>query len=221
MKRYLRLIAILALIIPGLARAQLNITAEVGGIPDVGSATLLNFDGSKPSLLTLTGAYLVTGSDAKIYEAPYLSGSTAAFFGDSSADGPDTSQYVAVEANGSATLNFSSPQDYFGLLWGSLDQWNELQFYNSRGALIGSVLGTDVVDPSEADGDPGVNGTYYVNITSSTPFSKVVASSPLNSFEFDDVAFASSVLPVPEPTSSALIAWGLGIIFLVINRKRA
>jgi hypothetical protein len=163
----------------------------------------------------------VTGSDYPVfYAAPYLSGSTAAYFGETPGNGPDASQYVALEANASATFNFSAPQDYFGLLWGSVDSYNALSFYDTQGALIGTVTGTDAVGANQADGDVGINNTFYVNITSVIPFSKVMATSGWNTFEFDDVANASQALPVPEPSTGALIAWGLGITFLLLNRKR-
>lgn len=216
MKKYLALAAILVLI-PGLVQAQFNISAQIGGTPNM-SATLLNFDGSLPSLVTLAGnAYLVTGTLAGNYSAPYFSGSTAAFFGESPANGPDASQYIAVEYSASATFSFSSPQEYFGLLWGSVDPYNDLTFYNSQGAVIGTVTGSDVADPT---GSTGPDGTYYVNITSSTPFSEVVATSE-KSFELDDVAYSAKLLPVPEPPSGAFMAWGLAIGFVAIAHKQA
>jgi hypothetical protein len=217
MKKYFGLIATLALsMTPGLALAQFKITAQIGGTPIVSSATLQTFDSSTPSLLTLAGdAFLATGS---AYATPYFSGSTAAYFGESPASGPDASQYVAVEPTGSATITFSTPQDYFGLLWGSVDSDNDLAFYNSQGGLVGTITGAQLT-PTAINGDLSANGTYYVNIMSTTPFSKIVATSG-SSFEFDDVAYAGNVVPVPEP-STAAIACGLGLIFLVVNRKRA
>lgn len=223
MKKYFGFIALLAFAMtPGLARAQFNITARIGGTPLVGSATLQNFDGSTPSLLTLAGsAFLTTGSDAlNSYAAPYFSGTTAGYFGESPASGPDASQYVAVEPTGSATFTFSTPQDYFGLLWGSVDADNSLAFYNSLGALIGTITGTQATAPLDISGDPGVNGTFYVNIMSPAPFSKIVATSD-SSFEFDDVAYAGNVIPVPEPPSGAFMAWGLGIAFVALAHKQA
>ena len=53
MRRYFSLVAALALMIPGLARAQFNITAQVGGIPAVCGATLPNLNDSTPSLSTV------------------------------------------------------------------------------------------------------------------------------------------------------------------------
>jgi hypothetical protein len=47
------------------------------------------------------------------------------------------------------------------------------------------------------------------------------ATSSRTAFEFNDVAYGNQVQPVPEPTTRALIACGMGIGFLVLNRKHA
>ena len=156
-------------------------------------ATLENFDEPSPSILTLSGAaYLLTGYG---YNAtpPYYSGSTAAFFGESPIYGYDNSQYVAV-CGGTATLSFSTLQNYLGLLWGSVDTVNSLTFYDSSNNVIGTVTGTDILGLNTnlvtTDEALSPNGTAYVNITSTTPFSRVVASNPGAAFEIDDVAYA-------------------------------
>ena len=105
MKNYLSLsiASILALNILGAAHAQLFVTPDIGGVPSVSGATLENFDESSPSILTFSGsAGLVMGNFAPgAYVAPpYFSASTAAFFGESPAAGPDNTQYVAAWSGG-------------------------------------------------------------------------------------------------------------------------
>jgi len=209
MKNYLSIsiAGVLALSFPGIARAQFTISATPGGIPTLSGAALENFNELSPPMLTLSGpACLLTGFDG-VATSPLFSGSTAAFFGESPANGYDGSQYVAVEPGGSATLSFSTPQYYLGLFWGTIDPYglNILTFYDSANNVVGTVAGDDALAANYSL-EPGVSA--YVNITSTTAFSKVVAApSPYyaESFEFDDVAYAS----VPEPASLSLLAFGV------------
>jgi hypothetical protein len=205
----------LALSVPSMAKADLNVSAVIGGVPSVGGATLETFNGPNPSILTLSGAaYLETG-DAWA-TPPYFSGATAAYFGESPATGYDASKYVAV-AGGSATLSFSMPQHYFGLLWGSLDlqpNRNLLTFYDNANNVIGAVDGLTLLS---ANGSLGSGDSPYVNIISTSAFSKIVATavSDPQRFEFDDVAYAV----VPEPASCVLMGAGLCVLAFVSQRK--
>jgi len=215
------IVGVLASSLPNVANAQILVSDQIGGVPSVSGATLETFNESTPPILTLSGnAYLVTGGRGfpDYYTAPYFSGSTAAYFGESPAVGYDASQFVAVETGGSATLNFSSPQNYLGLLWGSVDVNNNyLTFYDGSHNVIGTVLGTAVTG---VDGGGDANGTAFVNITSTIPFSSVVVNTTGTqgfwSFEFDDVAYA---MVVPEPTTSVLLVGGLGVLGVRLRRK--
>jgi hypothetical protein len=225
MKKYLSIsiACVLALTAPGIAKAQFSITASIGGLPSVSGATLALFNEPAPAILSLAGsAYLVTGANYGVaYIPPSFSGSQAAYFGDPTISGYnnypwDGSQYVAVWDGGSATLYFATPQNYLGLLWGTIGAGDRLTFYDSANHVIGTVSGGNV--PVTPSGDWGPNSTAYVNITSATPFSRVVATETATpSFEFDDVAYAM----VPEPGSGVLMTAGLFIIGLGLRRKSA
>jgi hypothetical protein len=222
MKNYLSLslASILTVLVPAISNGQLYVNATIGGVPSVAGATLETFNEPSPPILTLSaGASLVTGFISGQHAPPFFSGSTASYFGESPANGPDTTQYVGIGSYATATLSFSTPQNYLGLLWGSLDAANFLTFYDAANNLIGTVYGSTAVPvPVSYYGDQGVDGTYYVNITSTTPFSKVVASDSGPMFEFDDVAYA---LAVPEPTSLAFIAAGLCAAGIALRRRLA
>jgi hypothetical protein len=69
---------------------------------------------------------------------------------------------LAVEGGGTATFRFNAPQSYFGLLWGSVDTYNALSFYDASGDLIATVGGAG----AGADGNQGAAGTDYVNVFS-------------------------------------------------------
>ncbi|HTY88138.1 MAG TPA: PEP-CTERM sorting domain-containing protein [Candidatus Acidoferrum sp.] len=214
------LISILAGSVPGIANGQFTVTAQIGGIPSVNGAILENFNEPNPPILMLAGsAYLRIGSDG-VATPPAFSGGTAAFFGETPANGPDASQFVAVEPGGSATLGFSTPQHYLGLHWGTIDPYagmNDLTFYDSAFNLIGTLGGQNIM---WSNGSLNPGDSAYVNIISTTAFSWVVASAtPIypESFEFDDVAYAAVV---PEPASGALFGAGLCIIGLHLVRRQ-
>jgi len=222
MKKYLSIsiASILALSAPDIAKAQLYVTSAIGGIPTVSGASLENFDEPTPSILTLSGsAYLVTGVNYRVaYVPPNFSGSTAAFFGESPTSGSDSSQYVTVWGGGSATLSFATPQHYLELLWGTIGAGDCLTFYDSANNVIGTVFGNNVPG-APLDGFNNPNDTLYVDITSTTAFSSVVATeTAFPSFEFDDVAYA---LVVPEPASSVLFSAGLCTLGFALRRKFA
>ena len=91
---------------------------------------------------------------------------------------------------------------YLGLLWGSVDTYNTLSFYNDHGTnFLGSITGSQV--SSMANGDQGEQGTFYVNINSTVAFDTVVATSSQHAFEFDNVAFGSEQISsiAPEPST--------------------
>ena len=95
-----------------------------------------------------------------------------------------------------------------------MDSINVLSFFDSGNNLIGTVTGNDV--PGTVNQGTGPNDTRYVNITSTTPFASVIVTSPGNSFEIDDVAYAQTV---PEPTSGLLLSTGIIGLAFKLRRK--
>ncbi len=207
---------------PG-ARAGLIVSASVGGAPT--GESYANFDNlplgdaggvSSGITVSFTGdGQAVQGSESDVYAAPYLSNGNGTLFGDPN-NGQDTTTFLSTGI-GSVILNMPGQETYLGILWGSVDSYNTLSFYEGS-TLIGSVTGSDVT--ASANGDQGMNGTYYVNITSTANFDKVIATSSSYAFEFDNVAFNPSA--VPEPSSFVLaVAGGIGLLtYRQISRKR-
>ena len=209
---------------PAARAGGLTVSASVGGAPT--GVSYANFDNlplgaaggvSDGISVSFTGdGQAVQGSQSGVYAAPYLSNGNGTLFGDPN-DGPDATTFLTTGI-GSVTLTMPGEETYLGLLWGSVDAYNTLSFYDGS-TLIGSVTGTDVT--SNADGDQGQFGTFYVNINSTVSFDRVVATSSSYAFEFDNVAYNLS--SVPEPSSFILALGGaIGVVscYRQTRRKR-
>jgi hypothetical protein len=208
-------VGVLSLCLMGMnpvARAGITIDASVGGAPT--GVNYANFDGvplgaaggmsDGITVSFITDGQAVQGSQSGLYAAPYLSNGNGALFGDPN-NGPDATTYLSTGV-GSVILTLPGQEMYFGLLWGSVDSYNTLSLYNGS-TLVGAVTGTDVT--SNANGDQGEFGTFYVNINSSESFNKVVATSSAYAFEFDNVAYNPTAVPEPSTFILAIIG-GLG-----------
>ena len=171
-------------------------------------------DGNVNVSFTGTGN-VVQGASNGEYAAPFVSGSNGiGFLNPDQPTGVDTSRYLSTGI-GSVVLQFNSAQNYLGLLWGSVDNYNTLSFYDGQ-SLVGSFTGTQIW--ANANGDQGQQGTFYVNFSSlDGTFNKVVASSTQNAFEFDNVAYNTQGVP---DSGSTLAFAGLAFAGLISIRRK-
>jgi hypothetical protein len=163
-----------------------------------------------------TGAEARSGSTDGVAAAPYVVGNSGVPFGDAAGGHLDGTQYLTAGL-GSVTMSFSSTQNYLGLLWGSVDTYNVLTFYNGN-TVVGTATGSDVSVAIMQD--QGASGSAYVNIFSSLAFDRVVASENPSTyaFEFDNLAYGT----VPEPAS--LVMSGMALLTvtgLTLRRRKA
>lgn len=205
-------VAVLALM-GGANASPFTVFPFVGGGPL--SPPYVNFDnlaagnagGTSGGLAVSFGGdgQVIAGGSSTQWAAPYLSNNNGSLFGDPT-NGPDTTKYL-TSGLGSVTIVFPQPEKYLGLLWGSVDLYNTLSFYDGS-TLIGSITGGDVMPG--ANGDRGINGTLYVNILSSLAFDSIVATSSQYAFEFDNVSYNSTGnIQPPEPLTLSLFSAGL------------
>lgn len=181
-----------------------TVAADGSGLTtSVAGATVYDFNGGKPAQYSGQGSVL-SGS---------LSGKYATPAGDST---PYLSVAYPLRVGlETFTADPGASYNYFGLYWGSIDDYNSLSFYSGN-TLLASVSGTDVIAAGARLGDqmaPGAN--RYVNFTfTEQSFDRVVFNTTQYAFESDNHAFAS----VPEPASLGL--FGLGLLGAAAARRR-
>ena len=128
------------------------------------------------------------------------------------ADGCTTNYFAVGPSNlpNPVKLNFEDVQNYFSMLWGSPDTYNELTFYLGDND-VGSFTSTADVPRATAGGASA--GSVFVAFTGE--YDAVhFDSGNSNAFEF------SNVSTVPLPASAFLLMAGLGGLAAMRRRKK-
>jgi hypothetical protein len=135
----------------------------------------------------------------------------------------DASNYMSILGGQYETLTFGgATKTSFGLYWGSIDAYNEVQFFSGNSATpfasySGSTLGA--VPPVGSNGDQFNQSTLstnaYIKFTGLS-FDKVILSSSGNSFEFDNIHVGG----VPEPSTWAMLILGFASVGFLAYRRR-
>lgn len=164
--------------------------------------------GDSAATITFTGTSgIYSGAVSGVAAPPVTSAGT-----------PTAANYLAAEPSGAATVTYASSQKYFGLLWGSVDSYNQIAFYNN-GVEVGALTGSQITQ--NADGNQGQKGSYFVNIDvgNGQSFNKVVLTSGSPAFEFDTITYAASQqgiapapLSLPGGTPAGFVVLGLGLL---------
>lgn len=146
---------------------------------------------------------VVSGSMSGQYAAPPLT---------------NTSPYLTVpssQSSGSATIDLGGYYNYFGLFWGSIDEYNTLTFLDD-GFEVFSYTGSQAAAliPTPPDGNQSI--AAYFNFHLPQQFNTVRLSSTQYAFETDNHAFGN----VPVPATAALLALG-GCMLIGVRRRSA
>ena len=207
MKLLCKTLSCMVMATAGVTANAAQITFTDGLYSTVSHVTYVDFESGLPSAYSGAGSVINFSEDAR----------TAAPAGD------DTYYYSVAypDSNGTGTFQAAAgvSYDYFGLYWGSIDDYNTLSFY-SNGSLIATINGLDVIAAGAALGDQNAAGANrYVNFWFDTTFDRIDFSTTDFAFETDNHAFANTAVPAPAPL--ALFAAGLLGIGFSTRRRRS
>ena len=131
----------------------------------------------------------------------------------------DGTPFLAVQGNGSATLQ--SMSDFNSVSWfqGSIDTYNQVSILDTMGNVIQSFTGSQLTDPLLADGNQAINVTNrrltYQRSSGEASIGGIRFESGANSLETDNVVFA-----VPEPSTWIFMLIGFGVIGVSMRARR-
>lgn len=205
------------------------VTISIGGTSvagqglktSVGGATTIDFNNGFPT----TGIATFSGQNATSLVTGGVSGNHGNPAG-------DNSQYLTITpknsgksgATDSVIVNFAKAINYFGLYWGSADNYNQISFYNGAkllatyggGDLANKFSGLISATGSWTNSQANFYGNFFAD--AGEAFTSVKLTATGVAFESDNFAYTEAEA-VPEPMTMTGLALGVGAMVSARRRK--
>jgi hypothetical protein len=215
MRKLLGLTAAIALTAGMMSTANAIVVTNLDDAPQAWAASATADPTGLPTGATWTAAPSIrNGNDSGVYRSPWddedvVGGDNTGYF---------DQDYFAVGPNNPtnpAILDFGdNTETYFRMLWGSVDSYNEIAFYNDDG-LVATVTNTDIVPGA---GNASGRGASFVQFTDVTFDEIRFFSDGQNALEWANM----STTPVPIPAAVWLFGSAvLGLFGVGYKRKAA
>lgn len=170
----------------------------------VSGATIVDFN-SGCGYASCSGDYkIVSGSASGLYaqplgiNSPYLT-----------VPNPSVTTHTAE-------FGLGTTANYFGLFWGSIDDYNTISFYRDN-VQVANFSGSDIVGKFANGNQLSYSSNRYINFDfGNDMYDTVRLSSSGFAFESDNHAYVKSTF-VPEPVN--LVLMGLGVFGLCAARR--
>ncbi len=217
-----------AVLILGVPTAIAGVMPTIGGAGLAGQGQTSAFSGQagfttidfeSTAIDSLPASYsgngrVVTGSVGGVYAAPQTP------------TDPNRSRYLTVPNNSSSmqAVMVQAPglSSYFGLWWGSIDNYNSIAFFNGEvqvgDTFTGAFLRT-LHDPALTAGTRSQAAYFNFEFDDGDRFDRIVLTSTGFALESDNHVFGTAVVPVPG--AAALMLSGLlGLLFAVRRQRK-
>jgi hypothetical protein len=167
-----------------------------------------------------SGPYVDLATSTRFSNGTFVTGSSSGNYAQPAGSGTDLYWSIGTSNNG---IN-PGFLDVTGLskisfLWGSVDNYNSIDFLDAGNNILESLGGSLVGPPANGDQDDAATNRYVtLDLTQVSGVTKLQFNSTQNAFETAHYLFTNA--GVPEPSTWALMILGIGAVGFSMRRSR-